>query len=241
MSVAARPGDLRAWRCVQQALGSVPFKSQPTRTCHAQGLVCCSPTSTPSHPTTRTTLSQPPCPCRSILSDSYRTPLHMLHPPHIIALGALCLAGVITQLDLRAWLEGLDVDFARVGAALYMDGHPGWVWWPACAVRPATGPVPLPCATGVHGAQRPIAAKACPSRVQLLLCPQHPPQTSQQVHEVAAEMLSFYEHHAAPISAATAQQHLDLLGLPPLPAPQAQGPPQQQARPPAAQQAQQQR
>ncbi|KAL4436107.1 hypothetical protein ABPG77_005555 [Micractinium sp. CCAP 211/92] len=110
----------------------------------------------------------------SILSDSYRTPLHMLHPPHIVALGALCLAGVITQLDLRAWLEGLDVDFARV-------------------------------------------------------------------HEVAAEMLSFYEHHAAPISAATAQQHLDLLGLPPLPAPQAQGPPQQQARPPAAQQAQQQR
>lgn len=54
----------------------------------------------------------------SILSDSYRTPLHVLHPPHVVALGALCLAGVITQLDLRAWLQGLDVDFARVGQSL---------------------------------------------------------------------------------------------------------------------------
>lgn len=110
----------------------------------------------------------------SILSDSYRTPLHLLHPPHILALGALCLAGVITQLDLRAWLQGLDTDFARV-------------------------------------------------------------------HEVAAEMLTFYEHHATPISAAAAQQHLDLLGLPPLPPPQAPPPAQQPGRPPAAQQAPHQR
>lgn len=51
----------------------------------------------------------------SILSDSYRTPLHLLHPPHALALGALSLAGVITQLDLRAWLQGLDTDFAQVG------------------------------------------------------------------------------------------------------------------------------
>ncbi len=52
--------------------------------------------------------------CRSVLSDSYRTPLHVMHPPHIVALGALCLAATITQLDLRSWLNGLDADFAAV-------------------------------------------------------------------------------------------------------------------------------
>lgn len=62
-----------------------------------------------------------------------------------------------------------------------------------------------------------------------------------QVHEVSAEMLSFYEHHAAPISAAAAQQQLGLLGLTPLQPPQAQAQaaPQQQARRLAAQQSQQ--
>ena len=54
----------------------------------------------------------------SILSDSYRTPLHLLHPPHVLALGALCLAATITQLDLRSWLDGLTADFQTVG---------GWV------------------------------------------------------------------------------------------------------------------
>lgn len=54
-------------------------------------------------------------------------------------------------------------------------------------------------------------------------------------------MLSFYEHHAAPISAAAAQQQLGLLGLTPLQPPQAQAQaaPQQQARRLAAQQSQQ--
>ena len=51
---------------------------------------------------------------RSILNDSYRTRLHLAHAPHVMALGALCLAGVIAQLDLRAWLQGLDTDFAEV-------------------------------------------------------------------------------------------------------------------------------
>ncbi|KAI7837201.1 hypothetical protein COHA_008992 [Chlorella ohadii] len=98
----------------------------------------------------------------SVLSDSYRTPLHVMHPPHIIALGALCLAATITQLDLRSWLNGLDADFAAA-------------------------------------------------------------------HEVAAEMLTFYERHATPIPAAEAQRLLDLLGLPQLPYPQQQQQQQQQA------------
>lgn len=66
------------------------------------------------------TLRNPPaCSlCRSVLSDSYRTPLHIMHPPHIVALGALCLAATITQLDLRSWLNGLDADFAAVSWTL---------------------------------------------------------------------------------------------------------------------------
>ena len=57
----------------------------------------------------------PPLPrCRSILGDSYRTALHLVHPPHLVALGSLALAASITQLDLRAWLQGLDADFAQV-------------------------------------------------------------------------------------------------------------------------------
>jgi hypothetical protein len=66
-----------------------------------------------------------------------------------------------------------------------------------------------------------------------------------QVHEVAAEMLSFYEYNATPISPGAAQRHLDLLGLKPLPMPQAaapegpQPPPQQQPRPPQQLQQQQ--
>ena len=43
-----------------------------------------------------------------------------------------------------------------------------------------------------------------------------------QAHEVAAEMLSFYERHATPIPAAEAQRLLDMLGLPQLPYPQQQ-------------------
>ena len=54
----------------------------------------------------------------------------------------------------------------------------------------------------------------------------HPPS---QAHEVAAEMLTFYERHATPIPAAEAQRLLDLLGLPQLPYPQQQQQQQQQA------------
>jgi hypothetical protein len=38
-------------------------------------------------------------------------------------------------------------------------------------------------------------------------------------------MLTFYERHARPIGAAAVQQHLDRLGLRPLPPPQPQAPP----------------
>lgn len=58
--------------------------------------------------------------------------------------------------------------------------------------------------------------------------------SSPQAHEVAAEMLSFYERHATPIPAAEAQRLLDLLGLPQLPYPQ-----QQQAQQQAQQKEQQ--
>ena len=62
------------------------------------------------------------------------------------------------------------------------------------------------------------------------------------MHEVAADMLSFYEHHATPISAAAAQQHLNLLGLKALPLPQAlaPGPPRQPTQQQQLQQQQQQ-
>ena len=58
------------------------------------------------------------------------------------------------------------------------------------------------------------------------------------MHEVAAEMLSFYEHSAVPITAELAQQHLVQLGLPATPA---EPPPagNVQALPPAQQQQQQ--
>lgn len=77
------------------------------------------------------------CPSRrSVLSDSYRTPLHIMHPPHVVALGALCLAATITQLDLRAWLNGLDADFAAVGALLRLAASVGALLCPAsvCAL-----------------------------------------------------------------------------------------------------------
>jgi hypothetical protein len=65
----------------------------------------------------------------SILGDSYRTPLHLVHPPHVMALGALCLAAVITQVDLRAWLDGLHADFARVGGPGLAALSCALPWW----------------------------------------------------------------------------------------------------------------
>ena len=69
-----------------------------------------------AHPLPRA-LPAPPLPHRSILGDSYRTALHLQHPPHVVALGALGLAATITQLDLRAWLQGLDADLPKVWPA----------------------------------------------------------------------------------------------------------------------------
>jgi hypothetical protein len=56
--------------------------------------------------------------CRSILNDSYRTPLHVLYPPHIIALGCLHLASILRGIDLRAWLEGLQADLNQASHKL---------------------------------------------------------------------------------------------------------------------------
>ena len=57
-----------------------------------------------------------------MLNDSYRTPLHMLHPPHTIALGCLYLTSVLRQLDLRGWLEGLNTDLNQVTRDMHIQG-----------------------------------------------------------------------------------------------------------------------
>jgi hypothetical protein len=46
-----------------------------------------------------------------------------------MALGALCLAAVITQVDLRAWLDGLHADFARVGGPGLAALSCALPWW----------------------------------------------------------------------------------------------------------------
>lgn len=73
-------------------------------------------------------------------------------------------------------------------------------------------------------------ANCSPSPAALASPTDRLPRCSLQVHEVAADMLAFYERHAAPIPAAEAQRLLDLLGLPPLPYPQQQQPGAQRAQ-----------
>lgn len=110
---------VRAQACEEACQGLVQWLAVVLKLCTSLSCVHASHSSgsiTVSIMRTLCTLRDPPaCPlCRSVLSDSYRTPLHIMHPPHIVALGALCLAATITQLDLRAWLNGLDADFAAV-------------------------------------------------------------------------------------------------------------------------------
>lgn len=75
-------------------------------------------TTTIDHPITNP-LAQQTSPsliwCRSLLNDSYRTPLHLVYPPHVVALGCLHLMSVLRRIDLRAWLEGLNTDLNQVG------------------------------------------------------------------------------------------------------------------------------
>lgn len=60
---------------------------------------------------------------RSLLNDSYRTPLHLVYPPHVVALGCLHLMSVLRRIDLRAWLEGLQTDLNQ--ARQLERGDPG--------------------------------------------------------------------------------------------------------------------
>lgn len=50
----------------------------------------------------------------SLVNDSYRTPLALLHPPHIIALGCFHLASLLRGFDLQPWLKGLSADMNKV-------------------------------------------------------------------------------------------------------------------------------
>ncbi|KXZ56547.1 CYCC1 protein [Gonium pectorale] len=48
------------------------------------------------------------------LNDSYRTDVHLLHPPHIVALGCLCLAASSDGVELGSWLQRLNVELGQV-------------------------------------------------------------------------------------------------------------------------------
>ncbi|KAI8467900.1 MAG: C type cyclin [Monoraphidium minutum] len=48
------------------------------------------------------------------LNDAHRTDLPLVHAPHMLALGCVYLASVICSRDIRAWLQGVDVDLSEV-------------------------------------------------------------------------------------------------------------------------------
>ncbi|KAG2500086.1 hypothetical protein HYH03_002363 [Edaphochlamys debaryana] len=52
------------------------------------------------------------------LNDSYRSDVNLLYPPHIVALGCLCLAAGSCGVDLTAWLQRLNVDLGQVAAVV---------------------------------------------------------------------------------------------------------------------------
>lgn len=58
-----------------------------------------------------------PCAQRAwgALNDSYRSDVNLLYPPHVVALGCLCLAAGSCNVDLAPWLGKLNVDLGQVG------------------------------------------------------------------------------------------------------------------------------
>ncbi|GLI69151.1 hypothetical protein VaNZ11_013708 [Volvox africanus] len=52
------------------------------------------------------------------LNDSYRSDVNLLYPPHVVALGCLCLAASASGVDLSQWLQRLDVDLNQVAAVV---------------------------------------------------------------------------------------------------------------------------
>ncbi|KAG2442738.1 hypothetical protein HXX76_002820 [Chlamydomonas incerta] len=61
-----------------------------------------------------------PCAQRAwgALNDSYRSDVNLLYPPHVVALGCLCLAAGSCSVDLAAWLSKLNVDLGQVAAVV---------------------------------------------------------------------------------------------------------------------------
>lgn len=51
-----------------------------------------------------------------VLNDSLRSDVHLLHPPHIVALACLSVAAAAAKQPLGPWLQGLNVDLAHVSA-----------------------------------------------------------------------------------------------------------------------------
>jgi len=51
---------------------------------------------------------------RTILNDSYRTAVVLMHPPHMLALAALFMASVTQRHDLRDWFASLNADMTAV-------------------------------------------------------------------------------------------------------------------------------
>jgi len=52
----------------------------------------------------------------SIINDSYRTDLSLMHPPYVIALAAIYLTSNIKDKDIRQWFSDLNVEMNEVGA-----------------------------------------------------------------------------------------------------------------------------
>lgn len=51
------------------------------------------------------------------LNDSYRGDANLLYPPHIVAIGCLCLAASTSAVDLSPWLQRLNIDLNQVRLA----------------------------------------------------------------------------------------------------------------------------
>ena len=66
--------------------------------------------------------------CWSLLNDSYRTDLCLLHAPHVIALGCIYLAAQLMDKDIRAWVEDLRLDVNQVRLGLRLSGG-SWGGW----------------------------------------------------------------------------------------------------------------
>ncbi|KAJ4458587.1 putative g1/s-specific cyclin c [Paratrimastix pyriformis] len=59
----------------------------------------------------------------TFVNDSYRTAVSLLHPPHLIALAALFMAGSIHNQDMRDWFAAQNVDMDAVASISHEIGQ----------------------------------------------------------------------------------------------------------------------